>query len=75
MQRDKHFKETFGAFIDYLLNYNENDVEIESMDSEDLSAMGNTLFNNLEETLNDYGDAISKEEKIKILRILLKRVG
>lgn len=45
------------------------------MDSEDLSAMGNTLFNNLEETLNDYGDAISKEEKIKILRILLKRVG
>ena len=37
--------------------------------------MGETLLSNLEETLNEYGEAISVEEKKQILKTLLRGVN
>ena len=72
VQKDELYKETLTEFIKYLENYNNNNDVIESNVS--LSPLAETLLSSLEDVLNEYGDSINKEEKIKILNALIKEV-
>lgn len=71
-EKDKLYKETLENFIKYLENYNNSEETIE--DNVVLSPIAETLFSNLEETINEYSDSVSREEKIKILNALIKGV-
>lgn len=50
------------------------DVTIEKnvSSSNNISAIGNTMKNNIEEIMNEYGDSISEEEKVNILLDIMK---
>ena len=72
--KDEKFKTTLKEFKDYLANYKIVDV-LDDVDEVKLSFMGETLLSNLEETLNEYGEAISVEEKKQILKTLLRGVN
>lgn len=72
-EKDKLYKETLENFIKYLENYNNSEETIE--DNVVLSPIAETLFSNLEETINEYSDSVSREEKIKILNALIKGVA
>ena len=60
----------------------ENYIEKEDLSKKDfsvedekpLSTLGQTLFSNLEENLNEYGYALSNEEKATVLKKLLKQI-
>ena len=41
--------------------------------SQEITALGSTLKNNIEDSLEEYGDSISESEKIKILLQLIKK--
>ena len=72
VQKDELYKETLIEFVKYLENYNNNNDVIES--NVPLSPLAETLLSSLEDVLNEYGDSINKEEKIKILNALIKEV-
>lgn len=40
---------------------------------EELSALGNTMKNNIEEVINEYGDSLSEQEKISVLIDIMKK--
>lgn len=70
-QKDKLFKETISSFINYFNSNVEENLNDNS--NVNLSVMGETLLNNLEEILDEYAMSISKEEKIAILKSLIQR--
>ena len=39
----------------------------------DLSALGNTMKNNIEEIINEYGDSLTEQEKISVLIDIMKK--
>lgn len=41
--------------------------------SDEISAIGNTMKNNIEEIMNEYGDSLSEKEKISILANIIKK--
>lgn len=41
--------------------------------SEEISAIGNTMRNNIEEVINEYGDSLSEQEKISVLVNIIKK--
>lgn len=41
--------------------------------SEDISAIGNTLKNNIEEVINEYGESLTEQEKVSILLNIVKK--
>ena len=43
------------------------------IDDVEISSIGKTLMNNIEDTLNEYGDSIDENEKIKILMNILNK--
>ena len=43
------------------------------INSQEITALGSTLKNNIEDSLEEYGDSISESEKIKILLQLIKK--
>lgn len=43
------------------------------INSSEITAIGNTLKNNIEDSIDEYGDSISESEKIKILLEILKK--
>lgn len=43
------------------------------IDTSEISLLGNTLKNNIEDSIEEYGDAISESEKIKILLQIIKK--
>lgn len=43
------------------------------IDNSDISLLGSTLKNNIEDSLEEYGDSVSESEKIKILLELIKK--
>lgn len=43
------------------------------IDTSEISLLGNTLKNNLEDSIEEYGDAISESEKIKILLQIIRK--
>ena len=71
-KKDNLFKETISNFINYFNSNSEENIEEDSINV-NLSIMGETLLNNLEEVLDEYGMSITKEEKIAILKSLIKR--
>jgi len=40
---------------------------------EELSALGNTMKNNIEEIINEYGDSLTEQEKISVLIDIMKK--
>lgn len=75
-------KELFFNTIKSLVEKTENYIEKEDLSKKDfsvddekpLSTLGQTLFSNLEENLNEYGYALSNEEKATVLKKLLKQI-
>lgn len=55
-----------------LINGNEKIEKVLSSD-EELSALGNTMKNNLEEIINEYGDSLTEQEKISVLIDIMKK--
>lgn len=47
-------------------------IEKNVSSSNNISAIGNTMKNNIEEIMNEYGDSISEEEKVNILLDIMK---
>ena len=43
------------------------------IDTSEISLLGNTLKNNIEDSIEEYGDAVSESEKIKILLQIIKK--
>ena len=43
------------------------------INSSEITAIGNTLKNNIEDSIDEYGDSISESEKIKILLEIIKK--
>ena len=43
------------------------------IDTSEISLLGNTLKNNIEDSIEEYGDSISESEKIKILLQIIKK--
>ncbi len=43
------------------------------IDTQEITSLGSTLKNNIEDSLEEYGDSISESEKIKILLELIKK--
>jgi len=41
--------------------------------SDNISAIGNTLKNNIEEVINEYGDSLTEQEKVSILLNIVKK--
>ena len=55
-----------------LISGNEKIEKVLSSD-EELSALGNTMKNNLEEIINEYGDSLTEQEKISVLIDIMKK--
>ena len=43
------------------------------INTSDISLLGDTLKNNIEDSIEEYGDSISESEKIKILLQIIKK--
>lgn len=79
----KKIEEYFGAlnsFVKKIIEYNADDSikKQEFIDNVDenitLSNIGNTLYSNIVEAVEEYGDAVSNEEKVLIYKKLLKEL-
>ena len=55
-----------------LINGNETIEKKLSLD-EEISAIGNTMKNNIEEIINEYGESLSEQEKVTILIDIIKK--
>lgn len=55
-----------------LINGNEK-IEKYIISDEEISAIGNTMKNNIEEVMNEYGDSLSEKEKISVLVNIIKK--
>ena len=55
-----------------LISGNEKIEKVLTSD-EELSALGNTMKNNLEEIINEYGDSLTEQEKISVLIDIMKK--
>lgn len=55
-----------------LVNGNEK-IEKYIISDEEISAIGNTMKNNIEEVMNEYGDSLSEKEKISVLVNIIKK--
>lgn len=77
-----NFKETIGKLENtdkksdetqkiVLINGNET-IEKNISSSDNISALGKTMKNNIEEIMNEYGNSLSEEEKVNILLNIMK---
>lgn len=55
-----------------LVNGNEK-LEKYIISEEEISAIGNTMKNNIEEVMNEYGESLSEKEKISVLVNIIKK--
>ena len=55
-----------------LVNGNEK-LEKYIISPNEISAIGNTMKNNIEEVMNEYGDSLSEKEKISVLVNIIKK--
>ena len=57
-----------------ILIVNENEtIEKNLLDNNDLSAIGSTMMNNIEELIDEYGESVSEQEKVNIIINILKK--
>ena len=59
--RINKIKGQMNKFLKYLSN------------NDELSALGNTMKNNIEEIMNEYGDSLTEQEKISVLIDIMKK--
>ena len=52
---------------------NDKTIEKNLTSSDNISALGNTMKNNIEEIIEEYGSSISEEEKVNILLNIMKK--
>ena len=55
-----------------LVSENET-IEKNLVDNNNLSALGSTMMNNIEELIDEYGESLSEQEKVNILINILKK--
>jgi len=78
MNKASQFYLRIREFADYIETIDiekatkKTSIDIEDNIDDTLSSLGETLYDNLLSNIEDYGTAISKEERIKILKKLLK---
>ena len=78
-KKEKTFKASLGEFIPYVQNYNASKKsiknEFEQSDIQvQLSSLGDTLYSNLQDAIDEYGNALSNAEKIAVLRKLIQKI-
>ena len=57
-----------------ILIVSENEtIEKNLIDNNNLSALGSTMMNNIEELIDEYGESLSEQEKVNILINILKK--
>jgi len=69
---DLHSEGMIDTGVSITLNYGEQVYEKNISDTE-ISGLAETVLNNIETTLEDYGDAVSAQEKIAVLLKILKK--
>ncbi|MFI3252474.1 MAG: hypothetical protein R3Y60_04970 [bacterium] len=78
-KKENNFKNIIKEFINIVINYdkdlsiNKNDIE-NSTSNVEMSTLGKTLYNNILEEIEDYGDALSNEEKAMIIKNVLNKI-
>lgn len=77
--KQEKFLEKISLFIKTVENYEfksilEKDDFSQEIAYRELSFMGKTLMSNLQESIDEYGESISNEEKVLILKKLLKEI-
>ncbi len=65
-------KSDFGKQERILISDGKGEIQ-KYINSSEISLLGNTLKNNIEDTLEEYGDSISESEKIKVLLELIRK--
>ena len=71
------FFETLDSFIVAVDNYNDDNLvnkNVYESDNFDLSFLGETLYSNILESINDYGESISNIEKVEIVKKVLNNL-
>lgn len=67
-------EEKIESTYSYNVSFFVNDKQVnKSFESTDISTLGNTLYNNIEEALDDYAESIDVNEKRNILMKLLEK--
>jgi len=52
---------------------NDKTIEKNIEENVQISALGNTMKNNIEEIIGEYGNALNEKEKVKILLEIMKQ--
>lgn len=79
LSKKAHFESALKSFVEFVNGYSLNG-KIHKKELEDiqdkiaLSKLGNTLYSNLYEVIEEYGDSLSNEEKVIILKKLLQDI-
>lgn len=72
------FEEIIANFANFVENYEQQESvskeEFDTGNDEKLSNLGNTLYTNIHEVIEEYGFSISNEEKALILKKLIKEI-
>ena len=71
------FFEKFGEFVKFVEDYDINGLkkgELLELENRKFSNLGKTLYSNLEDTIDEYGESISNEEKVIILKKLINDI-
>ncbi len=76
-----HYFENLNDFIQLIKDFDQSkalttklDFNIEELSDIKLSSLGNTLYSNILEAIEEYGDAISNEEKALIFKKILSEL-
>ena len=74
-QRETEFISVLRSFIDRVYNYDENSIAKQDFNDNkamiEISQLGKTLYSNLTEMIEEYGSALSNEEKASIIKRIL----
>lgn len=62
----------FGEQEKITISYGKGEIQ-KYIDNSEISLLGNTLKNNIEDSIEEYGDAVSESEKIKILLQIIRK--
>ena len=81
--KDSALLQELQSFKDYVINISQNPTTtkfeglnsaLELIETEELSVFGKMLENNISGALDEFGDSISSEEKIKILAEMIRKL-
>ena len=74
----ENFIDDINNFVIYVANFDKKSTikksDLSENDNISISSLGNTLYANIKESIEEYGDAVSNAEKATILNKLLKEL-